>query len=267
MIILTLTKNSSKTINDTIYSIENQSLKNIKWIIFDDNSNDDTLDKINYSSIDKEIIKINSSGLFNAYNISYDFLSKRNYNDLIFFLHSDDVIYNNYVLEKVVFQFNKYQLDSLFGNVSFFKKNQFKFFRTWKNKENISKLIDNDLFLIKKFQKKDLLNGWSFSHTSFFFHSRILNLLPRYDEDYEFCSDYGWILDIMLQNKFNIYYYNLNVIKMRYGGKSTKIKNLIINTFIDYLILRKRFLKSFIDFFFILTVLLAKKLRKISQFF
>ena len=58
MIILTLTKNSSKTINDTIYSIENQSLKNIKWIIFDDNSNDDTLDKINYSSIDKEIIKI-----------------------------------------------------------------------------------------------------------------------------------------------------------------------------------------------------------------
>lgn len=267
MIIVTLTKNSSKTITDTIYSIKNQSLNNIKWIILDDNSNDDTLDKINNSSIHKEIIKINSSGLFNAYNIAHNFLRKKNYNDIIFFLHSDDIIYNNFVLEKVVFQFNKYQLDSLFGNIFFFKKNKFKFFRTWKNKENISKLIDNDLFLIKKFKKKDLLNGWTFSHTSFFFHSRILNLLPSYDEDYEFCSDYGWVLDIMLQNKFNIYYYNLNVIKMRYGGKSTKFKNLLINTFIDYLILRKKFLKSFFDFFFILAVLLSKKLRKILQFF
>ena len=46
MIIVTLIKNSSKTINDTICSLENQSLKNIKWIILDDNSTDDTLDKI-----------------------------------------------------------------------------------------------------------------------------------------------------------------------------------------------------------------------------
>ena len=58
MIIVTLIKNSSKTINDTICSIENQSLKNIKWIILDDNSTDDTLDKIYKSYINKEIIKI-----------------------------------------------------------------------------------------------------------------------------------------------------------------------------------------------------------------
>ena len=69
MIIVTLIKNSSKTINDTICSLENQSLKNIKWIILDDNSTDDTLDKIYKSYINKEIIKISSSGLFHAYNI------------------------------------------------------------------------------------------------------------------------------------------------------------------------------------------------------
>ena len=85
MIILTFVKNSSATINDTIFSLENQSLKNIKWIILDDNSSDNTLDKIYKSSIDKEIIKINSSGLFNAFNISHDLLRKRNYNDIIFF--------------------------------------------------------------------------------------------------------------------------------------------------------------------------------------
>ena len=267
MIILTFVKNSSKTIDDTIFSLESQSLKNIKWIILDDNSTDNTLDKIYKSSIDKEIIKISSSGLFNAYNISHDLLRKRNYNDVIFFLHSDDVIYNNTVLEKITFQFNKYQLDSLFGNIFFFKNSQFKFFRSWKNNEKISKLIDENLFLIKKFEKKDLLTGWTFPHTSFFFHSRILNLLPRYEENYEFCSDYGWILDIMLQNKFNIYYYNINTIKMRFGGKSTKFVNLGKNFFFDFLILKKKFSKSFTDFFFIIIVLFLKKFRKVLQFF
>lgn len=265
MIIVSLTKNSSKTINDTICSIESQSLKNIKWIIFDDNSNDDTLDKIYQSNICREIIKINSSGLFNAYNISYNFLLNNNYDDIIFFLHSDDIIYDKSVLEKVEFQFNKKQLNSLFGNIKYFKDNQFKYFRTWNNYEKKSKKIDENLFLIKKFKKRDLLTGWTFPHTSFFFHSRILHLLPGYDENYEFCSDYGMVLDVMLQNKFNIHYYNLNIIKMRYGGKSTKFLNLIYNTYIDFLILRKRFPKSFSYFFFILIILFFKKLRKIIQ--
>ena len=267
MIIVTLTKNSSKTINDTIFSIENQSLKNIKWIILDDNSTDDTLDKIYKSYIKKEIIKISSSGLFHAYNISYNFLFNKNFDDIIFFLHSDDIIYDKFVLEKIEFQFNKHKLDSLFGNIVYFKDDQFKYFRNWNNSEMNSKTIEDNLFLIKKFKKRDLFTGWTFPHTSFFFHSRILHLLPSYDENYEFCADYGWILDVMLQNKFNIYYYNLNIIKMRYGGKSTKFINLINNTYLDFLILRKRFSKSFNFFFIIVVILFLKKIRKIVQLF
>jgi glycosyltransferase len=169
MIIVTLTKNSSKTINDTIFSIENQSLKNIKWIILDDNSTDDTLDKIYKSYIKKEIIKISSSGLFHAYNISYNFLFNKNFDDIIFFLHSDDIIYDKFVLEKIEFQFNKHKLDSLFGNIVYFKDDQFKYFRNWNNSEMNSKTIEDNLFLIKKFKKRDLFTGWTFPHTSFFF--------------------------------------------------------------------------------------------------
>ena len=46
MVIVTLTKNSSKTIEKTIKSIEEQTLKNILWIVIDENSNDATLRKI-----------------------------------------------------------------------------------------------------------------------------------------------------------------------------------------------------------------------------
>ena len=51
MIIITLTKNSSKTILDTIKSLENQSLKDIFWMILDDQSTDNTISLIKNSKI------------------------------------------------------------------------------------------------------------------------------------------------------------------------------------------------------------------------
>ena len=46
MIIVTLTKNSALTINDTIQSIKEQTIKNLFWFVFDDKSTDSTVDKI-----------------------------------------------------------------------------------------------------------------------------------------------------------------------------------------------------------------------------
>ena len=60
MVIITLTKNSSKTIAKTIKSIEEQTLKNILWIVIDENSNDTTLELVEKSKINKEIIKVDS---------------------------------------------------------------------------------------------------------------------------------------------------------------------------------------------------------------
>ena len=65
------------------------TIKNIKWIILDDNSTDDTLDKIYKSYINKEIIKISSSGLFHAYNISYKFLFNKNLRSSWLFINSN----------------------------------------------------------------------------------------------------------------------------------------------------------------------------------
>ena len=59
MVIVTLTKNSSKTILDTIQSIQKQSLENIFWLVMDDGSEDQTIDLVKQSKINYEIIKIN----------------------------------------------------------------------------------------------------------------------------------------------------------------------------------------------------------------
>ena len=171
MIIVTLTKNSEKTIKDTINSINKNSLKKIKWIIFDDNSKDNTCNFINrFSKIDFKIIKIKSLGLFNAYNIALNYISSNFKDDVVFFLHSDDILYDEKILERVQKLFDtKLNIDIIFGNIVFFKNDQKSIFRYWDSyKKNFFDKLEDNLFLLKSFKMNYLYLGWCPPHTSFF---------------------------------------------------------------------------------------------------
>jgi glycosyltransferase len=268
MVIVTLTKNSSKTIFDTIQSIQKQSLENIFWLVMDDGSEDQTVDLVRQSKINHEIIKINTKGLFFAYNHALEILKERKIDDIIFFLHSDDLIYTNETLQMVDDIFKRYDIKSLLGNILFFKNDKNKYFRYWKSnfpKKQIK--ISENIYKLTAFKKKDLLFGWSFPHTSFFFHTSILEKIPKYDEGFKTSSDYGWSTEILLENKFEIYYVDKYITKMKVGGRSTSLFNLGIQFMNDFKIIKKLFYRNFSDIFFCLIVVFSKKIRKIKQFF
>lgn len=268
MIVVTLTKNSSKTISETIKSLEKQTLQNIFWLVLDDDSKDNTLGLVRHSKIKHEIVKVNSKSLFSAYNKALKNLNQKKLDDIIFFLHSDDLIYDKNTLQLVNDIFNKNKISSLIGNIVYFKNDQSKFFRLWKsNFKRKQRQIDKRLYKFSSFLKKDLLFGWSFPHTSFFFHSDILKDIPDYDDNFKTSSDYGWSVEIMLQNKFSIHYLDEFVIKMKSGGTSTNLSNIFIQFFNDFQIIKKYFFKSYLDIFFCFIVLFFKKFRKIRQFF
>lgn len=268
MIIITLTKNSSKTILDTIKSLEKQSLKDIFWMIFDEHSTDNTLNLIKDSSIEHEIIDIKTKGLFFAYNEALEILKRRKFEDIIFFLHSDDLIYDSETLQMVKNQFDKYNISSLIGNIVYFSNNEDKFFRNWKSDfPSKQQKINENLYKFSKFSKKDLLFGWSFPHTSFFFHSKILGHIPKYDENLKTSSDYGWSVEIMLSNKFDIFYFDQFLIKMKSGGTSTNLSNFFKQLINDFKIIKKIFFRHPLDIFYCFFVLFFKKFRKIKQFF
>ena len=268
MIVVTLTKNSSKTISETIKSLENQTLKNIFWLVLDDSSNDGTINLIKQSKIKHEIIKVSTQGLFFAYNKAIQILLVRNLKDIIFFLHSDDLIYDKNTLQLVTNLFNRNNILSLIGNVVYFDKDQFKFFRYWKSHfRGKQKLIGEKIYKFSHFSKKDFIFGWSFPHTSFFFHSDILKYIPKYNENFKTSSDYGWSIEILLQNKFDIHYFDEFLIKMKSGGISTNLSNFLLQLVNDFKIIKKIFYKRFLDIFFCILVLFFKKLRKIKQFF
>ena len=78
MVIVTLTKNSAKTISRTASSLCEQTYKDVHWIIVDDKSNDSTINTIKeYTNINKTILNGPNQGIFPAYNFALDYLKKK----------------------------------------------------------------------------------------------------------------------------------------------------------------------------------------------
>lgn len=264
MIVITLTKNSAATIRDTITSLKLQKFKNFHWFIFDERSIDSTINIIKKSNLPFKIFYKNSNGLYNSYNAALRLIIKKKIKDIIFFLHSDDLLSNKYVLESVNNIFLKYKPDILYGNIKFFKKNKI-FFREWNAKFEKKQIrISKNLFLLKKFRKEDFIKGWMFPHTSLFFHTNILKNLPLYNKKYKISADYLWSLKLLLKKNLKIFFWNNNVINMRYGGVSTNLRNVLDIIIQDWNILytfyNRSLVKTVISFF-------CKKFNKIKQFF
>jgi hypothetical protein len=103
-----------------------------------------------------------------------------------------------------------------------------------------------------------------FPHTSLFFNSNILKNLSLYNKKYRISADYLWSLKLLLKKNLKIFFWNNNVINMRYGGASTNLRNVLDIIIQDWNILYKFYnrslVKTVISFFF-------KKLNKIQHFF
>lgn len=269
MVIITLTKNSEKTISKTAESLKSQSYKDFNWIIIDDGSTDNTISLIkNYQINNTKIINGPNLGIFNAYNFALDYLKKNKIDDIVFFIHSDDLLYNHQTLKNVFEIFQKHRPHCLFGNIAYFNKDDSNLFRYWNSSIKSKQIkIDENFYKISKLSHKDLIYGYSFPHNSFFFDSKIVEKLPYYSTKYSFCSDYLWSLEAMLSNNIDFYFYNNYLIRMKYGGMSTTYKNLIKQQIFDFKIIKDVFYsfhKSNLICFF---TLIMKKLRKLKQFF
>ena len=102
--IVTVCLNSSKTISDTINSVNSQTYKNIEHIFVDGGSNDNTLSQLkNNPNKNKKIIIAKKSGIYEAMNIGI----KKSIGDIIHILNSDDVFSSNKIVEKVISDIKK----------------------------------------------------------------------------------------------------------------------------------------------------------------
>jgi glycosyltransferase involved in cell wall biosynthesis len=239
------TFDSSETIQDTINSVISQNFKNYEIIIVDNNSKDKTIEIIQKNKlIDIKFIIENDNGIYDAINKGI----KLSTGKIISLLHSDDIYYDNKVLDNVVNAFTAYETKIVYGDLLYVKKNNIdSVLRFWKS---------------KSFVNGSFLKGWHPPHSSFFVQKELFNKYGFYK------TTIGNSADVELMYRFleinNIYstYINYIFVKMRYGGKSNKTFSAIFKQNIEII----RFLginKSYYKIFFFF---MHKLINRLKQF-
>ena len=240
--IITTSFNSQNSILQTIKSVNKQTYKNIEHIFIDGNSSDNTIDIIKKNSlVKKKIISEKDSGAYDAMNKGIN-ISK---GEIIFIINSDDIFFNNMIVEKVVKIFKKHKdLDLLYGNLLIIKKK--KVFRKW---------------IADHYKKNIFYEGWIPPHPTFVVKKKIYNKYGKFNLKYKIAAD----IDLMFRflEKFNLKFYYLNnfMVKMQHGGISSRnFKNTLKQNLENITILNDNYNFKLMRFLF------KKLIHRIKQF-
>jgi glycosyltransferase len=239
--IITASLNNEKTIEETLISVKNQSYNNIEHIIIDGNSSDSTLEIISrYPHISK-IISEKDKGIYFALNKGI----KNASGDIIGFLHADDFLASNTIIEKIanIFVSDK-DTDAIYGNLQYISNNKNKIIRNW---------------IAGEFKKEKLKKGWMPPHPTFYAKKILFDKIAYFNTKYKISADYDLMIKFLKTN-IKIQYINETLVKMKWGGASNKnLAHIFQKSKEDFEIIKENNIGG-------LKTLLYKNFSKIKQF-
>lgn len=215
--IITVSYNSSATIQDTIESLLAQSYTNIEYIIVDGLSKDNTVDIIKeYEPRFKGRLRWVSEkdkGLYDAMNKGIRMAT----GDVVGIINSDDFYHKTDVIFKIADAFKQPDVEAVFADVRFV------------NPDNLDKTVR--YYSSKNFSPNRFRFGFMPAHPTFFTYKKFFDEFGYYKTDYKIAADYELLIRFLHTNKLNYKYLPLDVMKMRTGGASTaSIKsNILLN--------------------------------------
>ena len=200
--IVTATWNSDKTIQDCLNSVSRQSYEKLNHIIIDGESGDDTINIIN-NNIEKISIFRSEpdSGIYDALNKGFAL----SFGDIVGILHSDDVFYDDEVLNKVATAFNDLEVDYVYGDIEMIDAGG-QLVRYWK----AGLLVDGKI------------KSTQIPHPALFLSRRLIEKIdPVFDSSYRIAADLKQ--QLFFANILNAKgkYIPSPLVKMRVGGTST----------------------------------------------
>lgn len=202
--IITVTYNAGNILEETIFSTQNQTYKNIEHIIIDALSKDDTLgyikkyeDKIAYWKSEKD------KGIYDGMNKGLEAAT----GDYVWFLNAGDIIEANDTLEKIITTSN-YE-DVLYGETNIID-------------EQGKVLGTRTAFTTRKLPKELTVN--SFKNGMVVNHQAILikrTVAVKYNLEYKILGDYDWAIR-SLKNAKSVKNTGIIISRFLQGGVSTK---------------------------------------------
>ncbi|MCX3070492.1 glycosyltransferase family 2 protein [Providencia stuartii] len=221
--IITATYNSSKTIIDTIKSLEQQTYSNIEYIIIDGASKDNTLNIIKkHSKKVSLIISEPDLGIYDALNKGI----KLSTGDIIGFLHSDDIFAYPNAIEDLVFTLESNDTQAVYADLEYVSKDNISnVIRKWKSGD---------------YKQSNLKKGWMPPHPTFYMKRDLYINYGGFDLNFKISADYDSLLRYLWLNNISISYLPKVVTKMRIGGASNRsFYNILKKTQEDIMALKK----------------------------
>jgi glycosyltransferase involved in cell wall biosynthesis len=211
--IITITYNSGKTLKDTIESILTQSYKNIEYIIIDGNSSDNTIAIVeSYGNKISKFISEKDKGLYDAMNKGIALTT----GDIVGILNGDDFYIDEFVIEKVIKEFEDKKVDSVYADLVFVKP---------ENLDKVVRYYDSSHFNPSKFAY-----GWMPAHPTFFVKKEIYDKYGVFRTDLKIGADFDILARFLFTQKISYSYMQEVFVKMRVGGVSTSFSSIWINT-------------------------------------
>jgi glycosyltransferase involved in cell wall biosynthesis len=203
--IVTVCYNSMKTIEDTLTSVHGQTYPHIQHILVDGNSSDGTQDRIQrYAEAATYPVKWISEpdqGIYDALNKGITMAD----GEIIGILHSDDLLANPTVIERIVEQFEQDGSDGIYGDLAFVDKDNIRQVkRLW--------IAGQGRFAL----------GWSIPHQTLYLKREVYQSFGLYLTHMSNAADNEFILRVCKDGKINTSYINDVLVIMKLGGASTK---------------------------------------------
>ena len=207
--IITACYNSVSTLELAIQSVLSQTYANIEYIIIDGASSDGTNEILEkYKNLVTKIVSEPDKGIYDALNKGIVLAT----GDVIGFLHADDLFYDNTVIEKIVEAFSANNCQAVYGNLQYVSK------------ENTNNMVRN--WVSSEFIPAKLKQGWMPAHPTLYLKKEVYSNFGLFDLKYHIAADYDFMLRI-LSGGVSTFYILQYIVKMRVGGKSNSIKNLM----------------------------------------
>lgn len=209
--IITVCRNSEKTISRTIDSVVAQNFSNLEYIIIDGGSLDNTCQIISkkMAHVDK-FISEPDNGIYDAMNKGINLAT----GDVIGFLNSDDFYFSSDVLNQIGRLFSEGDIDSCYGDLCYFDPANIKEnIRYWKSGNYV---------------RGSFARGWVPPHPTFFVKRSILEQYGQFDLSFPIAADFDLMARLLEKHGISSKYISETLVKMSTGGASdTGIKGLI----------------------------------------
>lgn len=197
--IITISYNSSTTIEQTLKAVQNQTYSRIEHIIVDGKSSDNTIDICNNFKHISKMVSEPDKGVYDAFNKGLKMAT----GEVVGFLNADDVFCDQYTLKKISEAFDE-QTDCVYANLNYID-NKGKILRKWRS---------------NPYQKGAFNKGWMPAHPTFYCRKAIYDQLGGYDDSFHIAGDFELMLRFLEKNNIRSKFIDQILIKMRAGGLS-----------------------------------------------